>query len=205
MRKGQNFNHPVKGASIKVQPIRKLKDIERIKTMLQGQPRNLCLFTLGINTAYRAGEILSLRIADIIDLRPGDTLDLKQIKTSTYRQTIINNTVYHALQNWLIHHPKRGDLQAPLFLSRRSPRRKKALSVEAVNQLVKGWCHEIGLTGNFGSHSLRKTWGYHQRVTQGQSLTLISRALGHASENDTLRYLGLLPEEVGALYLNMEL
>ena len=200
--KSKNVNHPAKGASIKVQPIRELEDIGRIKTMLQGQPRNLCLFTLGINTAYRAGELLSLRIADVIDLRPGDILDLKQSKTNTYRQTIINNAVYYAIQDWLHYHPKRNNLKAPLFLSQR---KRKALTVGAVNGLVKEWCKDIGLTGNFGSHSLRKTWGYHQRVTQGQSLTLISRALGHASENDTLRYLGLLPEEVGALYLNMEL
>lgn len=202
MGKSKNFNHPVKGTSIKVQPIRARDDIERIKHMLQEQPRNLCLFTLGINTAYRAGELLSLRIADVVDLRAGSVLDLKQSKTDTYRQTMINQRVYHAMQNWLKHHPKQGDLKAPLFLSQR---KRKALTVGAVNGLVKDWCREIGLAGNFGSHSLRKTWGYHQRVTQGQSLTLISKALGHASEADTLRYLGLLPDEVGALYLNMEL
>ncbi|WP_086931890.1 tyrosine-type recombinase/integrase [Agarilytica rhodophyticola] len=202
MRKSKNSNHPAKGASIKVEPIRTLEDIERIKTMLQGQPRNLCLFTLGINTAYRAGELLSLRIADVIDLRPGAVLDLKQSKNKEYRQTVMNKTVYHAIQNWLQQHPKQNDLNAPLFLSQR---KNKSLTVAAVNLLMKSWCYEIGLIGNYGSHSLRKTWGYHQRVTQGQSLTLISRALGHATEADTLRYLGLLPDEVGALYLNMEL
>lgn len=200
--KSKNFNHPIKGASIKVQPIRAREDIERIKYMLQEQPRNLCLFTLGINTAYRAGELLSLRIADVIGLRAGDILDLKQSKTDTYRQTVINHTVYCAIQNWLKHHPKRNDLKAPLFLSQR---RRKALTVGAINGLVKDWCRDINLVGNFGSHSLRKTWGYHQRVTMGQSLTLISKALGHSCEADTLRYLGLLPDEVGALYLNMEL
>ena len=59
MNKGQNFNHPRKGASIKVHPIRRLEDISAIKTLLENQPRNLCLFTMGINTAYRAGELLT--------------------------------------------------------------------------------------------------------------------------------------------------
>lgn len=202
MGKSKNFNHPVKGSSIKVQPIRRLDDIKRIKTMLRDQPRNLCLFTLGINTAYRASELLSLKIEDVIGLSVGDVLDLKQSKSKEYRQTIINNTVHDTIQNWIIKHPKRHNLKAPLFLSQR---RNKPLTVSAISTMVKDWCRSIDLAGNFGSHSLRKTWGYHQRVTQGQSLTLISKAFGHASEKDTLRYLGLLPDEVGALYLDLEL
>ena len=49
MPKGENFNHPKAGSSTKVQPIRDMKAIKRIKKVLADQPRNLCLFTLGIN------------------------------------------------------------------------------------------------------------------------------------------------------------
>ena len=47
MSKGHNFNHPRCGSSIKVEPIRDLKSIKKIKHILRDQPRNLCLFTLG--------------------------------------------------------------------------------------------------------------------------------------------------------------
>ena len=43
--KGRNTNHPKKGASIKVQPIRGLDAISSIKRNLSRHPRNLCLFT----------------------------------------------------------------------------------------------------------------------------------------------------------------
>ena len=62
MPKGHNDNHPRKGSSIKVAPLRSLDDIARVKALLVNQPRNLCLFTLGINTAYRANELLSLTV-----------------------------------------------------------------------------------------------------------------------------------------------
>ena len=44
------------------------------------------------------------------------------------------------------------------------------LTEPTVNQKVKSWCRTINLKGNFGSHSLRKTWGYHQRVTATSQL-----------------------------------
>jgi hypothetical protein len=46
----KNPNHPPKGSSIKVDPIRKIKDIKAIKKLLHDKPRDLCLFTLGVNT-----------------------------------------------------------------------------------------------------------------------------------------------------------
>jgi integrase len=39
-----------------------IKGDHRIKKILADRPRDLCLFTLGINTAYRANELLSLKV-----------------------------------------------------------------------------------------------------------------------------------------------
>ncbi|MEM1369399.1 MAG: hypothetical protein AAGG02_15595 [Cyanobacteria bacterium P01_H01_bin.15] len=48
----KNINRPAPGSSIRVEPIRDLKAISRIKRRLQESPRDLCLFTLGINTPH---------------------------------------------------------------------------------------------------------------------------------------------------------
>ena len=47
MQKGQNFNHPKHGRTIKVEPIKDLRDIKTIKTLLADKPRDLALFTSG--------------------------------------------------------------------------------------------------------------------------------------------------------------
>lgn len=61
--KGQNPNHPPAGSTIKLEPVRDKKAIKRIKMLLADRPRDACLSTLGINTAYRANELLSLTAA----------------------------------------------------------------------------------------------------------------------------------------------
>ena len=194
---GQNSSfRPAKGSSIKVDPIRDLKAIKRIKKILSDSPRDLCLFTFGINTAYRAGELLSITVGQVDHLRAGERLDLKQSKTGKYRDTSLNPTVITALHAWLKKHPDtRPD--APLFMSRRG---KAALGVSAVNHMVKRWCADVGLKGNFGSHSLRKTWGYHQRVQKGTPVALLMAAFGHATEAQTLAYLGIQAEEIRELF-----
>ncbi|SIS41842.1 Phage integrase family protein [Thalassolituus maritimus] len=202
MTKGRNDNHPRKGSSIKVQPIRSFEAIAAIRAHLYGHPRNLCLFTLGINTAYRASELLSLTVGQVDHLKAGDILDIKQQKTNEYRMAVLNTVAVDAIQSWLTLHPCRSTATAPLFLSQRG---RRSLSVSAVNRLVKSWCRETGLSGNFGSHSLRKTWGYHQRIHNNANVALLMRAFGHATEAQTLDYLCILPDEIKALYLGLEL
>ena len=192
----QAGNHPRAGSSIRVEPIRDLEAIRRIKAQIQDQPRNLCLFTLGINTAYRAGEFLSLTVGHVSHLGPGDHLGLKQSKTDRYRLTTLSEPVVSAIRQWLQRHPDPIP-SAPLFLSQRSA---GALVVSSVNHMVKDWCADADLIGNFGSHTLRKTWAYHQHMTFKRPIALLCRALGHRSEKQTLEYIGVQPEEIDELY-----
>lgn len=194
--KAQATNHPKPGSSIKVEPIRDLEAIQAIKALLADTPRDLCLFTLGINTAYRANELVSLRVSDVAHLEPGDRIDLKQSKNGNYRATRINGVVHSALQLWLAGHPE-PETNAPLFKSKRG---MSALCVSEVSRKVKAWCAAVGLHGNYASHTMRKTWGYHQRKTFGRPTALLTQAYGHASEAQTLAYLCIDPEEVEELY-----
>ncbi len=62
----------------------------------------------------------------------------------------------------------------------------------------------MGLRGNFGSHTLRKTWGYQQRIRSNTPIPLLMEALGHSNQRTTLAYLGIESEEIEQLY-SMEL
>ena len=191
-----NPNHPKKGSSIKVEPIKDLKAIKRIKNILRDKPRDLCLFTLGINTAYRANELVSITVGQVDYLKAGDRLELKQSKNKQYRPTTLNDIVIDAIEGWLAVHPAPRP-GAPLFPSVKT---KQALTSGTLTGMVKSWCAQAGLRGNYGSHSLRKTWGYHQRKTFGRPTALLTRAFGHSSEWQTLQYLCIQPEEIEELY-----
>lgn len=191
--KGQNPNHPPAGSTIKVEPIRDKKAISRIKKILADRPRDLCLFTLGINTAYRANELLSIRVGQVKMLEAGDVLDLKQRKTHKYRPVTLNPTTVAAIQQWL----QASQLHEDGFLFQGQ---RGCLTVETVSTLVKTWCRDVGLKGNYGSHTLRKTWGYWQRMDRGTAIPLLMEAFGHATQKQTLAYLGIQSDEIAAIY-----
>ena len=50
--------------------------------------------------------------------------------------------------------PEAGDEEF-LFQSRKG---KQALCLSYLNSLVKGWCREVNLKGNFGAHTLRMSF-----------------------------------------------
>ena len=65
-------------------------------------------------------------------------------------------------------------------------------------------CADIGLQGNYGTHSLRKTWGYHARMN-GVDLALIMRMLNHEIIAYTQRYLGITDDELQAVAQRLNL
>jgi len=200
-KKSRNPNHPRKGSSIKVEPIRDLVAIAAIKANLSDKPRDLCLFTLGINTAFRANELLSITVEQVAHLNVGDLLELKQSKTGKYRATPLNRPAVECIQNWLATYPAHRNPYSPLFLSRTG----EALKVSTVSRMVKYWCKKAGLKGNYGSHTLRKTWGYHQRIQMGTAAPILMEAFGHTTQKQTLDYLGIQSGEIMDIYLRMEL
>ena len=188
-------NHPKKGSSIKVEPIRDLKAIRTIKKLLAGHPRNYCLFVLGINTAFRAGDLLSITAGQVRDLGVGDHLEVREQKTGKLRRVTLNRAAVEAIQQ-LLESREFGD-DDYLFSGQRG-----RLSVSYVTRLVKGWCREINLKGQYASHTLRKTFGYHQRVTYGVALPILVELYGHATQRQTLDYLCVQDEEIRDVYMN---
>lgn len=196
MKKGTNINHPKKGSQITVEPIRSTKDIKSIKKILADKQRDICLFTLGINTNLRASDLLKIKVNQVVNLKPEDELILKEQKTSKARRITVNKAVYEAIRGLLM-----SDNYGPddfLFKSQRSA----VLTVPSLSRLVKSWCKTINLKGNYASHTLRKTWGYHQRVSFNVGIPELMVCFNHSTQRQTLDYLCIQPEEIKSIYLN---
>ena len=196
-------DHPKKGSSIKVDPIKDPKDIKNLKTLLRDKPRDYCLFTLGINTALRASDLLRIKVKDVKGLKPMDEFELKETKTKKHRRLTLNASCIDAITK-LFESATFNDDDF-LFRSKRphvnSPD-KQVLTVSSMNRLVKDWCKKIHLKGNFGAHTLRKTFGYHQRVRFNTPIPELMQVLNHASQRQTLEYLCIQPEEIRSVYAN---
>jgi len=192
-----NANHPKKGTRITVDPIRKIKDIKAISNMTENNPRDHLLFIMGINNGLRAGDLVRLKVKDVGYLKIGDTLTIKESKTGKNNILVINKTVYKALKNYL--DSQRPNNSSYLFASRKG---NGHLQSQAISKLVKKWTSAINLKGNYGAHSLRKTWGYMQRTQHGVGFEIICKRYNHSSPAVTMRYLGIEDKEVHGVLMN---
>ncbi len=191
-----NQNHPEKGSRITVDPIRNEKDIQRIKKMLRSNTRDLLLFTLGINNGLRISDLLKLKVGDVKDLKAGECLTIREKKTGKDNVLMINKGVHSVLQDCLLEGQRSDDDY--LFQSRKG--NNSPLTVSSVNRMVKEWT--FGMKGNFGTHSLRKTFGYIQRTKFGVSFEVLCRRFNHSNPSTTMRYLGIQSKEVNDILMN---
>jgi len=197
MKKGGNTNHPKKGDRIKVDPIRNIKDIKAISKFTQANPRDHLLFIIGINNGLRAGDLVKLKVKDVQHLKVGDILTIKEGKTGKDNILVINKTVYKALRNYL--DTIQPDDNAFVFASRKGD---SHIQSQAVSKLMKKWTKAINLRGNYGAHTLRKTWGYIQRTMHGVGFEIICKRYNHSSPAITMRYLGIQDREVHNTLMN---
>ena len=195
MKKGQNYNRPETGSHVRVEPIKNPKDVDTIKKLLWDKPRNYALFTIGINTNLRGSDLLSIKAGQVRGLKPMDEITLIEKKTGKHRRINLNKSCIDAAQRLLATRSFHDDDY--LFTGQRG-----RLTVPYLHSLVKRWCKSINLQGNYGSHTLRKTWGYFQRVHFGAGLPELMEAFNHATQRQTLTYLCIQPEEIKKIYSN---
>ena len=197
-KRGNPQNHPKEGDQIRVEPIKRPDDIKAIKKMLSGKPRDLLLFTMGINNGLRISDLLSIKVGQVRHLKQGEYITIKESKTGKQNILMVNKAVHKALRNYLeTVQPNDDDY---LFPSRQGS--QKPLTVQRVHQMIKSWTKAINLPGNYGTHTLRKTFGYIQRTQFGTGFEILAKRFNHNSPAVTMRYLGLSSDEVNGILLN---
>lgn len=178
---------------MRVQPITDPKNIKRIKKLLTDKPRDLLLFTMGINSGLRVQDLLALRIETVENAAVGDRITIKEKKTGKQNVLIVNQAIKEALDNYLAFHKDRVPHEY-LFKSRKYY--NEPLTTYAVTHYVQKWCDEINLKGNFGAHTLRKTWCYQARKQFGVPWEILAARMNHSNAAVTRRYMGVQAEEV---------
>lgn len=180
-----------------VDPIRDIQKIREIKANLRAtNSRDYLLFCMGINLALRASDLLSLKVGDVFDEAHNVRryIWIVEKKTGKQKKLFLNSVVEDAL---LFHFREQNiPREQFLFTSKRSG---EQLDRQALWELVRKWTRSVGLTGRYGTHSLRKTWGYMARVVHHKDLPQIMEKLGHSNQEMTKRYIGITQEEINEL------
>lgn len=171
-----------------VEPIKNTRDINKIKQYLYGKEnkRDYCIFVVGINVGLRAGDLLSLKINDVTDGSTiFDTVIIKEQKTGKTRNFALNKNAKEAIQLY-IDSLADYNLNDYLFKSRKGGH----LGVRPLHHIIKTLTKDLGIKGNFGTHTLRKTMAYH-RYINNVPLETLQKLLNHSSSAITLRYIGI--------------
>ena len=200
MKKGQNFNHPKRGSVISVDPIRRPEDIKLIKNQLSDSPTESALFVVGINTNLRPVDLSNLK-TDMIRLpgnRTAGSVTIREQKTQKKRIVILNKVCVFVIEKMLRWRCSIEIKSQYLFCGSNGGK----LSSPNITALVKGWCLKAQLGGNYGGHTLRKTWGYHQYRRFNASLPDLMKCYNHSSQKQTLDYLCIVDEDIKRLFSN---
>lgn len=177
-----------------VEPIRDKKRIRKVERFLaKRNPRDLLLFVMGTNTGLRVSDILAL---DVEDVKNRDFIDIVEKKTGKHKKFPINEKIKLLIQNYTID----KKLEDPLFKTIYNNRMERTYAYRIVNRA----CKKIGMEERVGTHTMRKTFGYHH-YHKFKDVALLQKIFNHYSPSVTLRYIGIDQEEINNSYLNFVL
>ena len=201
------------------EPIKEMNDIIRISQFLiqKKRFRDNMLFIVGINFGLRISDLRTLRFSQLIndDCSFKDRFAVLEKKTKNTRKRkrnryiTINTAVVEAITLYL-ENTKDVHLSDYMFRSEanNSKHKNAPISKQAVDFMLKKIASDLGLGNRMATHTLRKTFAYHQMVMSGndpRKLLLLQKMFGHSTSAQTLDYIGITGEEIDEAYRNLNL
>lgn len=188
------------------QPIRKQEDLERFleyyKTVHPSK-RNYVLLILGIYTALRISDILSLRWMDVFNFKTSEYnhhVFIEEQKTGKTNIIALNRHVKDALESY-----RQERTPAPTdYIFTKTTDYTKPLNRTQAFRIVKRAAKESLLPEHISCHSLRKTFGYHA-WKQGTPPALLMDIYNHSSYRVTKKYLGIEQDERDSIFMDIEI
>ena len=198
-----------------VEPIRDTKTIKNMRAILKSQStRNELLFILGINVGLRISDILKLKVRDLTKSNtkaPKDYVIITEIKTRKIKKFYIGDIVKKVIENYMKENDNPG-FDTYIFLSRKGI--NMPITRQQAYRIINNAAESLGIVerndqgnlihGEIGTHTLRKTFGYHS-FQNGTSLELLMDLFNHSSKTQTLRYIGITEEQKKDVYLKSNL
>ena len=178
------------------QPIRNLEDLKKFKSYYVTEcpnKRNQLLIVMGLNTALRISDILSLKwdtVYDFSKMEFKSHIVLTEQKTGKENQIFINENIRTVLKEYQdeLYKDKKKDLK-DYYLFCHTNKNVPISRVQAF-RLIKDAAEASQISGVICCHSLRKTFGYHA-WKQGVHPAVLMNIFNHSSYQITKRYLGI--------------
>ena len=177
------------------QPIRDKESLQKFKNFYKTQkpnPRNYAIIVLGLNTALRISDILSLTSEMVYDHnKVREHIVVKEQKTGKINRILLNREVRKALnlyRHFLVKSAAYKTGNPYLFPSPYVSQRP--LSRYQVYRMIRNAAESVEIQEKVSCHSLRKTFGYHA-WKQSVPPAMLMDIYNHSSYQITKRYLGI--------------
>lgn len=202
-------NNHRKDRSQEVFPIKDKDVIQKIKSfyLARRRYRDYALFTFGINVGMRCGDMLRLKWSDLLDDDGAivEQFTIKEEKTNKFRTIHVNQSAADGLRVYL-EKGKHSDLATGFIFNGKGT---EQLKVNSVYRMLKRTAKKLNIRFNIGTHTLRKTFGYHQYKINSQGnpdfLLRLQKMYKHSAPYVTLAYIGIADEEEKRYYNNVNL
>ncbi len=190
----------------KTQPIKNKRDIQKLKQYYldKHQVRNFTLFTLGINTSLRIGDLLALKWGDVYDFESKQYFDhirLIEQKTGKSTQIALNREAVLSLKRL---QKAAGEIQKDHYIFQSREGQNRHIDRTQAFRIIRDAAKELQIGGVISCHSLRKTFGYHA-WKNGVPPALIMSIYNHSSIEITKRYLSIDQDDKDSVFLTLNL
>lgn len=171
--------------------------------------RNKMLFLIGINLSLRISDLITLRwnffLKDDLTFRDYYKIQPKKTKktgkfVTLYFNEVVKKAVIEYTEQYPIEH-----MDDFVFKSRKG---NNAISERSVWQIIVDTSAEAGIERNVGTHSLRKTFGYHvwhNAEDKEKALVMLMTIFNHSSVVMTKKYIGIMNEEIEDVFNSLNL
>ena len=166
-----------------VQPIREKRKIAIMKTLLKEKDEKYYLmFRIGINVGLRVSDIISLKVGSI---RAKAHVTIIEKKTGKTKRFLIPNSLQKEIAEFI----KTNNLEDEDFLIQSRKGDNQPISRVQAYRVLNETAKQIGLD-EIGTHTMRKTFGYHHYQTN-KDIAILQEIFNHSSPSITLRYIGI--------------
>ncbi|MDD5980151.1 MAG: tyrosine-type recombinase/integrase [bacterium] len=171
--------------------------------------RNKMLFLVGINLSLRISDLISLKwnffLKDDLTFRDYYKIQPKKTKkTGKFVSLYFNYVVKKAITEYIEQYPIES-MDDFVFKSRKGD---KPVSERGVWKIIVDTSAEAGIEHNVGTHSLRKTFGYHvwhNAEDKEKALVMLMAIFNHSSVSTTKKYIGIMDEEIEDVFNGLNL
>lgn len=176
----------VKIMTYNVQPLRTKQEIDDFLFYLRrtaNPKRDTFLFLFGINNGLRMSDVVKLKVGDINNSnRPW----IVEKKTGKRKMLFLEN-----MKDLIENYTKEMQDDDFLFPSREGAHIKVNSVYKNFQKIAKELARD-----DIGTHTLRKTFGYHY-YKKTRDIATLMEIYNHSSEKVTKRYLGITADEIG--------